>query len=348
MTGKHRAFLDILRVAATCAVVMLHTITGVMDTTDMSMYPAQKTVFLVALDLLTWCVPIFVMISGYLFLDPNREFTYQRMLTKYVRRIVLALFVFGVPYALLELIAVGKSFRPSLIVQAVWIVCRGQSWSHMWYLYLIFFLYICTPALKWLLKRIPRWSVYGVMAVLFLGGSLLPFLKKLLQLEGIPVLSDGFIYPFYYLCGYIFACGKSSEEPRKQERNGDKILWGAILLLAVGMMISRIAGTYSVQMAYNYPFTVVLSILLMWAVSLAEDTFRTKNTAPFTSAGELCFSIYLVHPVFINVLYKLLRISLLDFSLWISLPLFYVGILGLSVLTAYLLRRIPPLRKYVL
>ena len=69
--NERESFLDKLRAAATCAVVMLHTVTGVMDNTDMNLYPFEKKVFLVALDLICWCVPVFLIISGYLFLTPR-------------------------------------------------------------------------------------------------------------------------------------------------------------------------------------------------------------------------------------------------------------------------------------
>ena len=39
---EREAFLDRLRVMATLAVVMLHTATGVMDATDMSLYPLNN------------------------------------------------------------------------------------------------------------------------------------------------------------------------------------------------------------------------------------------------------------------------------------------------------------------
>lgn len=58
---KREVFLDGLRVAATCAVVMLHTITGAMDITNMSEYPLEWKVFLAGLDLLCWCVPVFLI-----------------------------------------------------------------------------------------------------------------------------------------------------------------------------------------------------------------------------------------------------------------------------------------------
>ena len=79
---EREVFLDKLRVAATCAVVLLHTVTGVMDHTDMEAYPLEKTVFLVLLDLVCWCVPVFLLISGYLFLNPGRKITMRNILLK--------------------------------------------------------------------------------------------------------------------------------------------------------------------------------------------------------------------------------------------------------------------------
>ena len=207
-TGQRDLFVDKLRVAATCAVVLLHTVTGVVDRTDMGGFPWEKRVLLTVVDLVSWCVPVFLMISGYLFLNPKREITFGKMVTKYCRRVVFALFLFGVPYACLEQIALERTFRMGMPVQGFLMVLRGQSWSHMWYLYLIFFLYLLTPALRLLLGKLPEAGRYGLLGVLLVGSSVLPFVKRLTGLEGIPALPDDLIYLFYYLCGFLFAVRK--------------------------------------------------------------------------------------------------------------------------------------------
>ena len=153
---EREGFLDKLRVAATCAVVLLHTITGAMDITDMRPFPLEEKVFLTALDLICWCVPVFVLISGYLFLNPVRKISMRDMLARYCRRILLALFLFGVPYACLEQIALEHTFRMEMPGRAFFMVLRGESWSHMWYLYLILLLYLMTPALKRLDRKSTR------------------------------------------------------------------------------------------------------------------------------------------------------------------------------------------------
>lgn len=352
-------FLDVLRVAATCAVVLMHTLTGAVDAVDISQYPTERLVYLVSMDLITWCVPVFILISGYLFLSPGRHISFTQMLKKYCRRIVLALFLFGVPYAILELMLLEKNFRISMLWKGVLMVLQGKSWSHMWYLYLILVLYLITPALKWLLERVPKTCVYGIMAILFVGSSLFPFLNKFLNLS-LPVLPDGGIYFFYYICGHLFACSRKDADekqivsdaklPAGEKGTGRMGVVEAILIVIVliGMVVSRTMGNFSLQMAYNYPFTVLISILVFDVAKRCKLNLGEKAAAAWQGAGSLCFTIYLVHPVFVNVLYKFMHISLLDFPIGISLPLFFVVILMFAASTAWILCKMPVLKKYVL
>lgn len=361
---EREIFLDKLRVAATCAVVLLHTVTGVMDTTDMGPYPTERKVFLAVMDLICWCVPVFLMISGYLFLKPEREIPMGKMLTKYCRRIVLALFLFGVPYACLEQMMTERSFRPGMPGEAFLMVLRGESWSHMWYLYLILILYLVTPPLKWMLARVPVGAVYGLAVILLSAFSILPYLARIYGWGDIAAMPDWAIYFFYYICGYLFAVDGFRLSKGGWKRKSLPVL---AVLLAAGMAVSRIAGNYELRMAYNYPFTLLLSLLLFgWGVS-AEKKPRAGQILtgqpeegqrqgrgstgghPFWErASELSFTVYLIHPVFLNIAYKFFHVTPLSFAIGISLPVFFLGTLLLSAAGAWVLRKIAPLRKYVL
>lgn len=359
------SFLDKLRIAATCAVVLLHTITGITDTIDMSLYPLEDKIFRVLLDLICWSVPVFVIISGYLFLNPARKIGMGKMVKKYCRRIVLALFLFGVPYACLEQAAMDGSFRWEMIGKAFLMVLQGKSWSHMWYLYMILILYLLTPAIKYVLARIPRAVVFGLAVLLFAGCSFMPWSSRVFGLNWPVLLPEKGIYLFYYICGYLFATGKGGEKAEKQLVSGlesggctetqskSRIHWlgGLCFLLAAGMVCSRLSGTYVVLMAYSYPFTGILSLLLFgWGMTWPEPVEEKGKRASlfWRKAASLSFTVYLVHPVFLNIAYKALHVTPLSFPLWLSLPLFFGGTLLLAVLTAAGLRKIEPLRKYVL
>lgn len=345
-SGKRLCFLDALRIMAACAVVLLHTVTGISDNTDMGAFPREQAVFFLVRDYVTWCVPVFIMISGYLFLDPGRSISLCEMLCKYCRRIVLALFLFGTPYACMELVVVEQNFRAGMLWESVLRVLKGQSWSHMWYLYLILLLYLVTPALKAALGRCPGWLPCAALAGIFVGSSILPFVENWRGLGGVPSLPGDFIYLFYYLCGYL-----SVAWGRKKNRGAAAPLAAIILVfflisILASMTAVRMAGC-GIQLAYNYPFTVCLSLALFWLAEAAEDIWRKKERL-LKSMGGLCFTVYLVHPVFVNFFYKFLHISPLDFPIGASLPVFFAVILALSVGAAWILRRIPLLRRYVL
>lgn len=346
---KRQHFLDVLRVSATCAVVMFHTVTGTMDNTDMAPYPFEHRFFLAVKDLTSWCVPIFLLISGYLFLDPDRELTFSKMVTKYCRRVALALLLFGVPFAWLELAATAGHFRPSMLWQGIVRILQGDSWAHMWYLYLILFLYLFTPAIRWALKRMSIPAVYGVAAAMFMGSSILSFFRDFPESWWSWSLPGAGIYLFYYLCGYFFACHK------QRSSTGFPLTCGLAILLAVGMAASRLAG-FSMITAYNYPFTVLLTLCMFSAAITMENIPARKAPSPYTQqdtglwerAAGLCFAVYLIHPVFLNIAYKFLNITPLSFNVVVSLPLFFLGALLLSATSAWILCKIPPLRKYVL
>lgn len=277
----------------------------------------------------------------------------------------------------------------------------GRSWSHMWYLYLIFFLYLITPLLKKLLSRIPDGGVFIVLVILFAGCSLHPFMQKLgVATLPVRILPDEGVYVFYYLCGYFFAksgklgmdgaekpqddrkareqSDRQAQEPRSRWRKSGSIAMVCTGLLLIGMVYSRATG-FPLQMAYNYPPTVLLSLLLFataWAGSaeksgdrpaspdMAEscDHLAQKHRIPWEAAGALSFAVYLVHPVYVNLLYKFMHLTPFtvlerwnmtsvvagNVLLLLLLGAFCIFVLALSAATAWLLRRVTFLRRYVL
>jgi surface polysaccharide O-acyltransferase-like enzyme len=344
-------FLDILRVTATLAVILLHTVSGIKDTTDMSVYPDELKVFLIITDFVSWCVPVFILISGFLFLNPERTFSYKNILFKYCRRIVLALLIFGIPYACVELAVNEQTFDLNMLPQAFIMVCRGQSWSHMWYLYLIIILYLITPPLKLLLKKVPHICIYFLLAAIFAGVSIFPFVNLLRGNEALPVLPTDTIYIFYYICGYLFSAHKVKKE---ECPDGKNITYMRIVLIvataatSVCMLAVRLAVSDRLQLPYNYPFTVLLSLLIFLTASAAYSSPKPSISSTVSSLSKLCFTIYLIHPIFINLAYKFMHLSLLDYPLILSVPAFYIVFTVLSVAVAWLLYKIPFMKKYVL
>ena len=144
----------------------------------------------------------------------------------------------------------------------------------------------------------------------------------------------------------------------------------AVAVLALGMILSRTLAGFSIQMAYNYPFTVLLAVLLFAAgwngggdsAALAAREKDRIHRIPWQEAGALSFAVYLVHPVYVNLLYKFVKITPFTVLeqcgvqsvvaghavLILLLAVFCLVVLALATATAWVLRKIPVLRKFVL
>ena len=187
---KQLGYLDILRWTAIAMVVMLHVISGVSDTIAVEMNQGQKIVYETVKNLMTAGVPIFLMISGALFLTPEKKITIERLLKHYVRGILLALLIFGTVFAVMELVMTERTFSLTMVGKGFLMTLSGNTWAHMWYLYELIGLYLITPLLKVVIayggKRLLE---YGLLLG-FCFSSILPFAE---QLTGFYL---GFTYPF--------------------------------------------------------------------------------------------------------------------------------------------------------
>ena len=96
------SYINSLRLLATLSVVFLHTSAGIRETRSFS---DSNDMLLLSCYQFTmqFGVPIFIMISGALFLNPAKEVGFGLFWRKYVKRIALALLIFGLPMCLIEM-----------------------------------------------------------------------------------------------------------------------------------------------------------------------------------------------------------------------------------------------------
>lgn len=81
--GKRSTELDILRLLAMLAVISIHVSTTAMSWTDTLIRNIEFSA-------VTWCVPVYVMISGRLFLAKEKQLPISTYFKKYIVRIAVA------------------------------------------------------------------------------------------------------------------------------------------------------------------------------------------------------------------------------------------------------------------
>lgn len=135
---KRQRELDILRLVCFFQVAALHVNSAVWSGLTL-----WSTRWLAATALrCTWAVPVFVMLSGRFFLDPERDIS-SGLLGKKILRLLAAMLFWGVVYQLYYLSRDFANFNWKRFAAGV---VTGAY--HMWFLWMLLGLYILTPLLR--------------------------------------------------------------------------------------------------------------------------------------------------------------------------------------------------------
>jgi surface polysaccharide O-acyltransferase-like enzyme len=110
------------------------------------------------------CVPLFVMLSGALLLQPEKYDTLASFFKKRWARIGLPWIFWGAAYFAWDFLVKQQPFTSNAIVQGI----ITGPYYHFWYLYMCS-LYLLTPVLCIVLSKVNRTSVKRYLGLWFVG-----------------------------------------------------------------------------------------------------------------------------------------------------------------------------------
>ena len=193
-----------LRVVATMAIVLLHVVGGWVSTSWSDKLTGVRLVVdgVIIQVLVRWAVPCFLMISGALLLNPQKELGLKKIY-RYIARMVTVLAIFGFGYCLIEsIVENGYRINGQAIFTALHNLIAGRSWDHMWYVYMLIGLYMLTPVFRSFTKTANGKEMQFILAVLFAFTIFVPTICGLFQVEVYRFVPVSTCYVFYYLLGY--------------------------------------------------------------------------------------------------------------------------------------------------
>lgn len=337
--GRIESF-DFFRAYGCLAIILLHVVSAWKDdpTNSSAFYHNVSTIRMIFNNavvpvLVRIAVPIFFMMSGALFLDPNRDIKIK----KHVKKLLVVLGIFGYMMALIELVVGNRDFEASYLWIAGLNLLQEQTWSHLWYLYAMIGLYLVTPILRAWIKKADEKEMRVMMGVAFLFLTIIPTINSLI---GIELTQFGIVTPggslLCYLLGYYLY-----EECGKLRKMAIPIgIAGGVLTIVVSLLFQ----SWSRSMVEPYHVWIVIYSSALF-ILLLDDKRIKKMGRMCGSLSSISFTIYIVHPVFINALYKGFHLYPDSLPPVIGEMLFWLFISAGSIVAAWVLKKIPGLRR---
>lgn len=347
-------YFDILRILATFAVIFLHSACASWDMDNFNFDWNVQNIYDSAV---RWCVPVFVMISGALFLNPEKQISIKKLYSKNIVRIITAFFLWSTIYAIYVFFIRGQLDLNELIA----IIFYGPF--HFWFLFMIVGVYISIPILRQIAQNKTATKYFLIMAFIFTFilplliltlSKFLPFIIS--KSEAITSLiyyyDDKFNlelfagYSGYFLLGYYL---NTNNFKRTNLIYAIGIV--SFVIIVIGSIISYYIYGSLITTLFGYltPFVLfeAIAVFLFFKNLTPKIKFSAKAINMITKISNMCFGIYLVH---ILVLWTLsyFGLSTNKFNTLISVPVISILVFIISLLISSCLHKIPFCRKYMM
>lgn len=289
---QRSARFDVMRVSACLAVILLHlSATIVMDQEWLGTVDWHVSNLIDAAT--RWCVPVFVMLSGALLLDPQKHTTPHEFWTRRMSRLLPALIVWSAVYLAWRAFFWNEPLSLSVISHDLIV---GRPYIHLYFLFLIAGLYLVTPFLARAIGSLApsqlRQAIV-IMAALAMAANLFDFLASSAFTMFVPYLA-------YYVGGWY--CARVLADGPRPYRFA---LTGAILIITVltALLVSArgLDDQWSFYFYGDFSPTVMVTALAVFMLAL-RGPIPPRVEALAQRLAPLTLGVYIAHPIVVELL----------------------------------------------
>lgn len=338
--------LDLTRIAAVLAVVMIHVSSAFVSSYEINTLEFQTANVLDSISRLG--VPLFVMISGSLFLDEKRKISTRNLYFKNIKGILFLLYLWSFLYTCIYNVMLPLLQNEDVVLKEL-IKDFILGHYHMWYMFMIAGLYAVTPFLRLFVKK-KNSRLVLLFIVLSVGVQFtVPVLEGLsAYISGTSVLIalinkfklDFFCgYAVYYMLGwYIVHVGFPK---------GQKYLICAAGIISVILTVLYVRTTHDYGNAYdNLNLFILLyasGVMILLSGSIRHE-LSTKTKKALILLSRMSFGVYIIHPLLITIAKLIVPYHAQPLRYMLLL---YLVVVCLSFLICYLFSKVPLARKLV-
>jgi surface polysaccharide O-acyltransferase-like enzyme len=289
-----------------------------------------------------WCIPVFVMLSGILLLDVNKDESIWVFYKKRISRILIPIIFWTIFFLIYQYYQTYFTNGTHLSIRSLLdSMVSGIPYFHMWYLYMIIGLYLFAPFLRKIVKHSSNNEPIFFCILSFAFSMACTYYLMYRSNINIPATFKFVFYVPYFLAGYLI---------NKTKFNPPVWILCAILLLSIiltgaGYHATRAAGSNNSYFYEYLSVTVVpMSLSLLFLLKKFKKPLISSNVS--NQLALLSFGIYLIHPAILSAL-PFFGVRLLTYNPLFALPFFAILIFILALISSFIISKIPLLRKVI-
>lgn len=349
MLSKRDYSMDLLKVIASFGVVMIHVDSNFRISDFIPNTNAWN--ISLAINLLTkWCIPIFIMISGYYLLNSKNEISYKDFLKKRFNKVLIPFIVWSIIYNLYyQYISSGISLK-WLVLGLIKNILGYPTAAPLWFLYPLIGLYLMVPIFKKIIEEIDFKIVLIIIGFAFIIKTVAPFTDTITNgtinyWKDVPLSNSSFAI-YFILGGYL---GKVNPSIKTKIC----IYFSSMIVFAIGIL-----ATYKIQMIYDRSVEVTLDIgainnlLLCISLFLLFKDIKFKKISSnkifiwlMNTLSQINFGIFLLHPIIIDII----KVIFMELKLNLITSLMLQGIIVYIItgIIVFIIKKIPIIKKIV-
>ncbi len=343
-SGHRKIEYDILRILSALSVVFMHITVNNLYSLPMTSNTWLAGTVINAVS--HFGVPVFVMISGAIFLDPSREPDIKRLWLHNILRMILVLIVWSTFYGVTDYLEYKA--EPIYILREI---IDGRN--HLWFIPMIIGLYMIQPfLLRWIKNA--KESEIRYFLILFVSIGVIWETLKAFNISGVIDHLDKFrniemvcSYVGYFILGYyVVHVGLT-----KKARNIAYFcgIAGCVLSAVCLTQLSRVKGipmTDLVDSFSVFTFTYSLAVFTFFIQLFKSKSITPGHSGLIAELGKDTFGLYLCHIALIERL-GFLQNYFDALPAALSLIIYALILFIIGILVSAILRRIPFVGRYI-
>lgn len=335
--------VDFIKAIAILGVIMIHVSSGSLTQNTVGTFEWTSGLFWGAL--FRASVPLFLMASGAIMLEPSKTFSLKKLYLHNIARIVVAMLVWGFAYKIYHLLEDSQLSLDMLWYSAKRLLLFDQEF-HFYYIHMILIVYVFLPVTRFFVEKADKKLIQYTLIVWVMLAIIFPTLRNFSPFNLFSGMTGQWIINMTYSSiGYGVLGYYMKKYPLTLRTALLCLISGFFIIFGGTFYMSQKLGVLNEIFLQGTSVGVCVFAIGIFAVSkFVKVKGSLQKMAVYISKASFC--VYLSH-MFILYIFQKFILAELAISSVILIPICSIIILLVCLIIYAIISKIPVLSKWI-